>query len=284
MDHLSIKLNLGIGDIVFTKAALDNVKDQYEVIKVSPNYPLIDQYRNGDPEYRQFVDDLFKLLFSEPPYEIVDDQNLPSKTPYTLMHENNMELCKPDLAKYFVDPVVYYDDCKEHYITVSTKVRGLSATDYVMKYRERLIDKLQELSEKHTIYIIGEKRIGYNAEYSQHGDTIFCIYDDLRYHLEKALDICIPELGETAPKLNYIKDDCTLMYAAKSNICLGIGGNFSLAASVGNLINFRAAKGDAVDCSAQIFDNTGRVFSTDDFDLFIQKLGELNNGYNGKSY
>jgi len=29
MDHLSIKLNLGIGDIVFTKAALDNVKDQY---------------------------------------------------------------------------------------------------------------------------------------------------------------------------------------------------------------------------------------------------------------
>ena len=150
-----------------------------------------------------------------------------------------------------------------------------------MKYREQFIDKLQELSEIYDIYIIGERKIGYNAEYQQHGDTIFCIFEDLRYHLQKSYDFCIPELGETAPNLKYIIDDCTFMYNAKMNICLGIGGNFSLAASVGNLINFRATKGDAVDCTSMIFKNeqNDMVFSTDNFNLFIDKMEKLQNGY-----
>lgn len=275
--ELSIKLNVGIGDIVFTKAALDNIKDRYSKIKVSPNYSLIDQYRDGDPEYYQFVKDIFLLFFDEQPYEIIDDDSFPSKTPFDLMKEN-IPLIKPDLAKYLVDPFIYQENKKENYITISTKVRGLKASDYVMKYKEKFIEALQELSEIYKIFIIGERKIGYNVEYQIHGESIFCIYDDLRYHLSNALDICIPELGKTAPNLRYIKDDCNTMYNAKSNICLGIGGNFSLAASVGNLINFRATKGDAVDCTAIIFDNIGRVFSTDDFSLFIQKLKELNNG------
>ena len=99
MDHLYIKLNLGIGDIIFSKAMLDGVKDKFEKIKVTPNYLLIDQYRNGDPEYKQFVNDLFFLLFNESPYEIVNEQNFPSRTPYTLHTIDNIPFCKPDLSR-----------------------------------------------------------------------------------------------------------------------------------------------------------------------------------------
>lgn len=276
--ELVIKINLGIGDILFIKAALDNVKEKYSNINISPNYSIIDQYRNGDLEYKDFIDKLFFLLFSESPYHIMNDLSYPLRTLLTLNEIEHIPFCEPYLEKYLVDPIIYQENEKGDHITVSTKVRGLSAQNYVMKYRERFIEKLQELEEKYTIYIIGERKIGYNAEYQCHGDTIFCIYDDLRYHLTNALDICIPELGYTSPNLNYIMDDCNLMYTAKTNICLGIGGNFSLAASVGNLINFRATKGDVVDCTSKIFNNNGRVFSTDNFELFIQKLGELYNG------
>lgn len=278
MAHLCIKMNLGIGDILFTKAVLDNVKENFESIKVAPNYELINQYRNGDTNYRDFIDGLFFLLFSEPPYEIVNDPSFPSKTPYDLYHSDGFCLCKPDLAKYLVDPYLYNGDRKGTYITVSTKVRGLKASDYVMKYRERFIESLQEISANYDLYIIGERKIGYNAEYMHHGEMIFCIYEDLKFHLENALDITVLELGETSPEIHKVIDDCSLMYNAKNNICFGIGGNFSLAACVGNLINFRATNGDAVDCASIIYknENGDKVFSTDNFDLFIQKLGELN--------
>lgn len=280
MREYSLKINLGIGDIIYTKAALDNVKSKFDIINISPNYSVIDQYRGGNKKYRKFVDGLFFLFFNEEPYKIVNDQSLSLKSLIHLM-EDGITLCKPDLINYLVDPTLYYPKQTKDYITVSTKVRGLNAVDYVLKYRHLFIETLQSLEAHYSVFIIGEKRIGMNVEYLHHINHIFSIYDDLKFSLRTPYDITVNELGITSPNLVQLKDDCSLMSMAKTNICLGIGGNFGLAASVGNLINFRATKGDAVDCTSIMYKNeiNDRVFSTDNFELFINKLEGLYNGH-----
>lgn len=279
MREYSLKINLGIGDIVYTKAALDNIKNDFDIINISPNYSVIDQYRDGDKWYKEFVDELFLLLFNERPYNIVNDLSLPLKSLIHLM-EDGISLCVPDLSNYFVN--TNSNGINKKYITISTKVRGLRATDYVIRYRDILLDTLQFLDLYYNIYIIGERIIGYNKEYDYHNGYIFSIYDDLK-ECKNIKDVTIEELGKTVPTLKQIKEDCSLMHHAEVNICLGIGGNFSLAASVGKLINFRATKGDAVDCTFIIYKNEigDRVFSTDDFKLFIHKLEDV--AYNHKS-
>jgi len=102
MREYSLKINLGIGDIIYTKAALDNIKNNFDVITISPNYSVVDQYRNGDKSYKKFIDNLFILFFYEEPYKIVNDQSFPLKNLIHLM-EDGIILCKPNLINYLVD-------------------------------------------------------------------------------------------------------------------------------------------------------------------------------------
>lgn len=274
MKEYSLKFACGIGDILHIKAILDNIKSQYDLIKIAPNYDLIDQYRDGDFRYKSFINDLYNLLFRESPYVYDDPINLPFKNLVQLKNEG-IPLISPDLIDYLT--VNDFIKSNYPYITVSTKVRGISVYDYVNKYRRPFLECLADLQGKYDIFILGEKEIGFNKEYSFHTDFIFSIYPDLLFYLHRYTDFTIDELGNSSPCLNKIKIDCTLMNKAAMNVCLGIGGNFSLAASVGNLLNFRMPKSDEVDFVSEIYKNKeeDRVFSTDNFELFLRKLESL---------
>lgn len=275
MREYSARINVGIGDIFFTKAALDNVKNRYDIINIAPNYSLVDQYRRGDLRYKQFIFDLFGLLFSEHPYRIVIDESLPIKTLYNLKLDG-IQLVKPDLRKYLVNTNRFLINPID-YITVSTKVRGINKNNYITNYRKDFINCLDFLSHRYNVFILGERKIGYNDEYLLHGDNIFCIYDDIKDRFQRSSDLTVTELGISSPELSRIKEDCTIMNKAKANICLGIGGNFSLAVSVGRTINFRMVKADPVDFVSEIYKNKENddVYSTDNFESFLFELNLL---------
>jgi hypothetical protein len=276
MSEYLIKFPCGIGDIIHVKAALDNVKDKFDIIKIAPNYSLIDEYRNGDKRYKKFIFQLYNLLFKEIPYVYEDPDNLPYKTLLSFKNEG-IELVKPNLLKYLTLPDFIYSKSNFEYITISTKIRGLNVNTYIGTYMRPFLDILENIQYKYEIFIIGEKEIGFNREYSFHTDYVFSIYDNLIFELVRYIDFTIGELGNSSPNLNRIKMDCTLMQGAKMNICLGIGGNFSLATAVGNVLNFRAIKADNVDFVSEIYKNEDgdRVFSTDNFELFLNKLENI---------
>ena len=274
MNEYCIKFNCGIGDILHTKAALDNAKDKFSIIKIAPNLSLIDEYRGGDKHYKKFIFELYNLLFREYPYVYEEPENLPAKN-LRQIRDDGIILVKPNLVNYLVTSDFVREDYS--YITISTKVRGLNVHDYINNYMSLFLEILLNLQEKYDIIIIGEKEIGFNREYSFHTDHIFSIYDSLINKLVRYTDFTIEELGNTSPSLSKIKTDCNLMNKAKMNICLGIGGNFSLASSVGKLLNFRAEKADDVDFVSEIYKNEkdDDVFSTSNFDLFLQKLEDI---------
>jgi hypothetical protein len=274
MREYLIKFNCGIGDIIYTKAALDNAKENFNRIKIAPNYSLIDEYRGGDVKYKKFIFELYNLFFREHPYVYEEPENLPPKN-LRQIRDDGIVLVKPNLVDY----LVAFDFVKEdyNYITISTKVRGLNVHNYINNYMGPFLEILLGLQKRYDILIIGEKEIGFNREYSFHTDHVFSIYDSLTNKLIRYTDFTVEELGNTSPSLSKIKIDCNLMYRAKINICLGIGGNFSLATSVGKVLNFRAEKADDVDFVSEIYKNKDGddIFSTDNFDLFLQKLEDI---------
>lgn len=228
---LKIKTNVGIGDFIYLKSLLDNVKYNYSNIYISLNDKLIEVIR--DDEYRKFSKSFLKLLFNEPPYIITDDQTYRSYNVTTLSNEMGLQPMKPFLKQYLCDNRKI--SLPEYFVVVTTKVRGVYNRLYD-KIRVDFINEIKRISELYPIVVMGEREIGRNLEYTAIKDSVFSIYNDIITNIDssKIIDLSVPELGKTSPNIDNIIKDCTIMSRGIATICVGIGGNFGLSTSVSN--------------------------------------------------
>jgi hypothetical protein len=266
MKEFKGKLYLGVGSLLIIKAQLDSVKDQYDAIYVSPYYDLLRMYRsNCEQEYINFVGEFFKLLFSEPPYIITDDQSYPPMDNFQVS-DLGIKPVKPNLASLLCDTDDSYIP-KEPYFVLTTKVREYSR-DYFDAVAVPLLNGLDALPL--TPVILGEREVGMNEEYKLYGDkNIYSLYDFYMHNLN-CIDMTIEEKGLSAPNLASLKRDCNIMNKAKFTFTVGIGGPLVIAMSVGNIIGWA---GDISSITQSIMlDKPEGLFLTTDLAHMLLKL------------
>jgi hypothetical protein len=223
---------MGIGDIIYSKGILDNVKNDYDKIYVSPSWSIVREYSpERFEEYSKFVNFLFQTFFSESPYEIVEDPTFPAVSPVIL---GGLPVVKPDIRKYFKGE----PPDRKPYITLTTKVRGTSL-DLYKEVLPDFITTLYFLSKKYDILLLGERSIGMHKEYQQHGPSqVFSLYDSIPKTVPNLIDMTeYNELGFTAPSIPIFKRDCNLMAHAVCAVSVGGGGNFCIASALANTIS-----------------------------------------------
>ena len=263
----------GIGDILHIKSQLDNIKHIFSKIQISIYQPGIDHFRNGSLQYKEFIISFIKLIFNDSNYEILEFDNQPLRNCSELLITNGIQPIRPFLKDKLCQSLT---NNYGEYITISTKIRQLDKQHY-SEIKEKYFTILSNLSFKYKIMILGEKEIEYNSEYSHFGkDNIYSIYEDFIKYLpqDKIIDKSISKLGITAPNLENLLNDCSLMGNASYNICLGIGGNFCLAVAIGNTIGYRI---DNDHIANILYDDKqySYLFITKDIQKFYNKLAIL---------
>lgn len=213
---------IGIGDLLYLKAALDHAKLDAQIY---PAYGLI-KWANRNADYADFTQQLCELLF---PNQVVN-HGPEFKSMMEVYSDHNLQCVKPDLANLLPLGNPINDD----YIVMTTKVR------YLPKQSLKL-DKLLQAVGNRKVIILGERDVEMNNEYAndnRNGPTVYSIYQDL-LKLPNHLDMTIPALGITSPDLKQYRQDAMIMRDAKFTVTLGIGGNFTTAISVGKTIGFK---------------------------------------------
>lgn len=233
MRILNIKTCVGIGDLIHLKQLLDDSSSKYDKINIALDHDVIKNFKSNYNEYLNFINPLFIKLFSENPYNIVNTVESPLYSPivYVNHYKQNPEI--PNLEKYLCDEQYFSDE-----IVVLTKIRGFNIKNYNY-IKNNFLNLLNILSQKNKITLMGERNIGMNPEYIHHGnESIYSIYTDLINNIKIYKDDTIDELGNTAPEINHFYNDCKKLNAAKYVICLGSGGNVSMAMATSKIINF----------------------------------------------
>jgi len=237
---LKLKSYMGIGDIVYNKLFLDEIKNKYDKIYISPSQEIIDNYRDGNNVYYKFCASLLSLLFDDTDkYTITDDQDYDHMKELTYVDDLKIIPKNHSLEKYFcnVSDVLPQGLKENNYIVLTTKVRTF---DY-KKYKSSITSYgfwgiLKDLRKKYKIVILGERALADVAEYKQKDvkKNTFCIYDDIIENLgaKYIIDLSISSLDATVPKIENIKHDCYVMNKAKGVICIGTGGNFVISSVV----------------------------------------------------
>jgi hypothetical protein len=164
------------------------------------------------------------------------------------------------------------------YVVISSKVRGIKRNEYE-QIKDTFFDLLKKISENYKIVVIGERRIGSNAEYVYHGnDRIYPIYEDIisAISADTILDLTVPELGFTSPDLTQFRHECTIQHNAKHVITIGSGGNVSIAMSVGNILGYYG-NSDMEVFFTHMLENGSRdgVFLTTNIKSYFDKLASI---------
>ncbi|HEY5267651.1 MAG TPA: hypothetical protein VII94_00775 [Candidatus Saccharimonadales bacterium] len=259
---------LGIGDLIYLKAALDDIKDQHSEIKIHLALDLIGWSRRN-VDYVYFISQLANLLFAGHPYQVVSEG--PEFRPMPDIYaEHNLQQSKPNL------PILCDGKSLDigKYIVMTTKNRYITRDDINFP---QLWNVVQQLSQKYKVVILGEREVEMNVEYQ--GNTsrmVYSIYNDIIANVptERLVDLTIPVLGITSPNMTQLRQDCLIMRDAVSIITFGIGGNFTMANAVGKTVGYRV---DQEPCANAIFDSKTypHNISTRDWGFFLKKLEEL---------
>lgn len=280
MNKLEFDLSGGIGDNLLIRIFFDPIMHQYDQINIAHNKNIINVWRNGDPAYFKFLDDIGNLLFTTKPYVF-------THTKYSLL---NFHKIITDLKLVPQKPNIDHLLCKgellninEEYIVITTKIRLLPRS-ILYKFLPKLFSTLRKVSEKYKIVILGERVVEKSKEYQEGNNNVlvYSIYEQLISNLptDRTMDLTVPALGITAPNLEKIQQDCLIMNKAKYVIALGLGGNLWLAVSVANTIGFRAEPTaqfpEIADWSmiADLINNPRfpTAFLTQNWESFLQRL------------
>lgn len=207
---MRLTLNAGIGDLILSRAMLTGPAE------VALDYQAIDHYRT--PTYRPFAETLLQTLFQAPQFQIVESDE-PGMTPQAIAGLG-FQPAVPDLRGVIGDEW----RPETHYTVVTTKVRGWPRDRY-QAIRSAFLARLEQLGR---IVLLGERTIGRNAEYAEHGDDkVYSIYEDLKPLA--SVNATVEELGSTPPQWDDFVADCSMMAHADRVITLGSGGNVSMA-------------------------------------------------------
>ena len=58
---MKIGINVGLGDNIITRLLLDRIKHNYDEIRISHNKKVMENYRDNDPKYWEFLDEIGSL-------------------------------------------------------------------------------------------------------------------------------------------------------------------------------------------------------------------------------
>lgn len=266
-NSLKISIPIGLGDILYVKAMLDAIKNNYNEIRLKFNRELIESCRLN-PNYNHFLNEIGLLLFSTPPYILTEEFEIP------FFHLAS--LCKQGIDP--VKPNLGYLLCKgnplqleQKYIVIVTKVRDLSRNNFNIKSHE-MWQLIRKLSNKYKIVILGERKLQINAAYNE--SCFYSIYSDIKNNIpiENIIDLSLSTLEIDIPQLSQIQQDCLIMSKAEFVLTLGIGGGFCMATSVGNTIGYREDEDPIADIVfKKQYDN---VIVTKDWSQFIYALND----------
>lgn len=275
MRKLEMSINAGIGDNLMVRVFFDSIKHNYDQIVISHNKQIIDYWKDSDPRYFHFLNELGNMLFTSPPYVFAHKQ-------FTAMNLHDGENSVKRLNLIAQKPNLDYILCKgnslnlkEEYIVITTKIRGIERRDF-FSLSIHLWKVLREISKKYKIVILGERTVETNKEYKNNPTIIYGIYEQIIANLsqDRIVDLTVPALGITVPDINQIKQDCLIMKEAKFVITLAVGGNLWLAISVANTIGYRADNGAVNNYINDLINNPKfpSAFLTQDWSAFIKKL------------
>lgn len=236
---IEMALNAGVGDFLIPRILLDNIKNNHDIY-VSYNRKIVEEFKNDDPAYHSFLQQLGELVFNRPPFRFTAE-TYPWVGPIQLLDiykkYPNVPLIRPNLEYYCQGTPL---PITEEYLVLTTKIRILPK-NHLLPLLTRLWRTLN--SSKYKIVILGEREIEQSKEYSIPGlsNVIYGIYDQAKANLaaDKVIDLTIPALGITVPSLEHIRQDMLIMKNAKATITFGCGGNFWMAVSVSNTIGYR---------------------------------------------
>lgn len=259
---------IGIGDLIYLRAALDTIKHNHQQIDIYLATGLIG-WAQRNQDYADFVHQFANLIFSEPPYRIVET-GPEFKSMMEVYSDHRLVQPKPDL------PILCDGQSlkMEPYIVMTTKNRYIARSHINWSQLWQTINKLP-----YKIVVLGEREVELNHEYrndNRNGETVYSIYHDIITNVspDKLVDKTIPALGITSPNLAQLRQDCLIMRDAVSTITFGIGGNFTMANAVGRTVGYRI---DTEACANMVFDNQKYPsnLSTRDWNLFIHTLENL---------
>jgi len=265
---VALEIAAGIGDSLVVRIFFDAVKHEYDQIIISHSKSIVNQWRNGDPNYFRFLYDWGTLLFSENPFVYSD-------------HARYIDVAKTlmGLGTKPKTPNLHHLLCKgnslnlgEEYIVLTTKIRCFNKKLFY-PLSIKLWGTLKKLSQKYKIVILGEKLVEMRKEYNSISDSVFGLYEQIISNIpnNRILDLTVPALGETVSDLVAIRQDCLIMKEAEFVITLGVGGNFCMATSVANMtIGFRA---DNLEFTDAIYNKDyHNAIITKNWNYFIQSL------------
>ena len=276
--QLDIKLAIGLGDILLSKAMLDRFKHLYERINISFYTEYIVAYRNGEQGNYKFLNDLAQLLFSEPPYNYIPEGHAVRHfNPQELQDFHHITMTHPDLAHIICDPNYYHG--LSNYIVINTKVRALNKPVYEA-IKVPFWNIIRQITAKKKLVILGERVVEMNHEYAYLTSIhVWSLYNEIINNIpsNQILDMTVPALGITPPDLQHIREDSCVLRDADFVISIGIGGGFCLSSSVAKyLVTYRA---DIEQVCEYLYGpstcNHPRAFITKDSRAFLNKLTSL---------
>lgn len=271
MKIFSANIPTSLGDILIIKAHLDAVKKNYDQINITFHTQLwkeaITINAEQEQQWKNYISDLGKLFFSEPPYRLNVGQ-YPFMATATVIQQLQITPIRVDLRHLL---------CKGEslnigdYIVITTKVRGLNRNNFLPK-TIHLWKPLREINKNYKIVILGEREVEMRNEYTipQVKNTIFSIYNHIICNLssDNILDLTIPALGNTQSTVKQIQQDCLIMSEAKMVIALGTGGNVGMSSACGdNILGYRE---DDSKLGDQLYYGTS---ITKDWNQFLKLLG-----------
>jgi hypothetical protein len=271
MKETNLTIAVGIGDNLAVRIFFDAVKHEYKAIRISHDKHIIDFWRNNDPLYCKFLDQLGTLLFSEPPYIFTHEQYKPIHTAGVLCNLSKKP-ASPNLSHLLCKGKPL--DLNEEYVVITTKVRSITKSMF-MKLSILFWPVLTELSKRYKIVVMGEREMELSKEYNYNRHNIFGIYEQIITNVpnDRLIDLTVPALGITVPNMDKIQQDCLIMKNAKKVITFGLGGNFWLAMAVANVLGYR----DDNDITTDMVNNPTypTAFITKNWMEFLQKIREI---------
>lgn len=273
MKAIRITIPIGLGDLIYTKAMFDSILNHFSEIRIKFHREIIEFYKINH-DYNKFLDEMGALLFSNPPYVLTSESGIPFYGLVTICQEHNITPTKPNLSQIL---------CKgeslnlgEEYIAIATKSRYLDR-QYFDQRAPSFWQAMNKIAQKYKIVILGEKVVEFNSGYAEMGsNAVYSIYNDIMNNLphDRLIDLTVPALGQTAPQLLKIQQDCLIMNEAKYVITLGIGGGFCMATAVSKYaIGFRIDQDPIADV---VFNRDyPDAIITKDWDRFLRLLDSL---------
>lgn len=267
MTLVNFKTCVGLGDLIHIKQMLDLYSKTNKQISfnLSLDYDIIRAFRNE--KYIPFIEEIFEKLFASN-YSINKSSLGELINPVVLMNQYKMIPQIPHLENYFCVPTTKNED-----VVILTKIRGMNI-NFFENIKHNFIEIIKQISKNRKIVLLGERQIGFNAEYNIIGkNNIYSIYDVLIEKLPNIIDKTVVELGITPPNYTTFINDCNIMNSAKNVITLSTGGNVSVAMSVSDVINYYG-NSEMYSLFSKMEKNKNK-YLTDNIDDYFEKLKQL---------